>query len=73
MLGIGQAFELDRGMIAQARVDAFFVVEAIDVTGDGGVEFGIASEAASVGEFAIRTPSSSSLRRRWLPACAFHA
>ena len=41
MLGIGQAFELDRGMIAQAGMDAFFVVETIDVTGERGVEFGV--------------------------------
>src|SRR5712691_4045105 len=41
-------------MISQARMDALFVVEAIDVTGDGSVEFGIASEAASVGEFGLQ-------------------
>ena len=35
-------------------MDAFFVVEAIDVTGDGSVEFGVASEAAPVGEFGLR-------------------
>src|SRR5438034_7830188 len=41
-------------MISQARMDALFVVEAIDVTGDGSVEFGVASEAASVGEFGLQ-------------------
>ena len=30
-LGIGQAFELDRGMVPQAGMDAFEVVEALDV------------------------------------------
>ena len=54
MLGIGQAFELDRGMIAQDRVDAFFVVETIDVAGDGGVELGIAREAALVGQLGLQ-------------------
>src|SRR5437870_12827151 len=41
-------------MISQARMNAFFVVEAIDVSGDRGVEFGIACKAASVGEFGLQ-------------------
>src|SRR5258706_1788128 len=41
-------------MISQARMDALFVVEAIDVSGDRGVEFGIACEAALVGEFSLQ-------------------
>src|SRR5207247_10157605 len=41
-------------MISQARMDALFVVEAIDVSGDRGVEFGIAGEAALVGEFSLQ-------------------
>src|SRR5881296_482551 len=41
-------------MISQARMDELFVVEAIDVSGDRGVEFGIACEAALVGEFSLQ-------------------
>src|SRR5882672_837763 len=51
---MGQAFEVDRGMISQAGVDALFVVEAIDVAGNGGVELGIAREAAAVSELGLQ-------------------
>jgi hypothetical protein len=53
LLGIGQAFELDRGMIAQAGVDALFVVEALNVAGHGGVEFDVAHVASVVCEFSL--------------------
>ena len=53
LLGMCQAFELDRGMIAQAGVDAFFVVEALDVAGHGGIEFEVARVASVVCEFSL--------------------
>ena len=41
-------------MVPQAGMNAFLVVEALDVTGDRGVECGVAGEAASVGEFGLQ-------------------
>src|SRR5439155_24831915 len=40
-------------MISEARMDELFVVEAIDVSGDRGAEFGIPCEAALVGECSL--------------------
>ena len=46
LLGIGQAFELDRGMIPHAGVDAFALVKAFDIACQAGIELSIAHEAA---------------------------
>src|SRR5712671_3722141 len=40
-------------MIAQARVDTLFVVEALDVAGHGGVEFEVTRVASMVCEFSL--------------------
>src|SRR5882724_2485029 len=41
-------------MISQARMDALFVVEAIDVAGNGSVELSIAREAAPMRELGLQ-------------------
>ena len=54
LLGIGQAFELDRRMIPQAGVDAFAVVEAFDIACQAGIELSIAHEAALVRKLSLQ-------------------
>ena len=50
LLGIGQAFELDRGMVPQAEMDAFEIVEAFDVVA-ANVEAAFLGCSASHGGF----------------------
>src|SRR3989304_2347731 len=54
LLGIGQAFELDRGMVPQAGVDAFEVVEAFDVAAQLPVELGVAGELVLMYELSFQ-------------------
>jgi hypothetical protein len=46
LLGICQAFELDRGMVPQTGVQALGVVEAIDVAAEHGIGLGVNRELA---------------------------
>ena len=48
-----QAFELDRGMVSQAGMNAFLVVEALDVGGNRGVECGVAGKGPLMREFGL--------------------
>ncbi len=48
-----QAFELDRGMVPQAGMNAFLVVEALDVSGDRGVEYGVAGKGPLVRQLGL--------------------
>ncbi len=58
-----QAFELDRGMVSQAGMNAFLVVEALDVGGNRGVECGVAGKGPLMREFGLERVKEAAIAR----------